>query len=364
MNQFSRVPLAPAPRRIAVALSALSLLAAGAVPAMADVRVSLVQGEQNVTVTRPGDGLQAAMAALLAGPTPAERARQIRTYIPPRTPLRSVSQTGGVATVDLGNRIVADSATEDVTARLSQVVGTATAVPGVTSVQVLIDGGVPLGLFPGVDVTVPLTARSLQVPSERPPAPSRVPATAPTNSTRQVQARLAQLGYLLPSQVDGRGGPATTTAIIAFQKWEGLQRDGVAGAATRARLARASRPTPVGPARRGRWTEVLLDRQLVLANDGGRVVRALHVSTGAAATPTPTGTYSVYSHITRWWSVPFREWLLWASPFVGGIAFHQLSEVPVYPASHGCVRLPEATARWLWDFVSVGTTVRVIARSR
>lgn len=350
-------------RTLVVAAASLAFLG-GAAPALAAVKVTFVQGEQNIQVDRPGDGLATAVRALFAGPTAGERAGQIRTYIRPGTPVRSVSQLGTVATIDLGSRFVAGSSADDVLARLSQVVGTTTSVPGVTSVQVLIEGGVPLGLFPGVNATVPLTQAALRTPDVTPPAPSVAPAPAATSGTRQIQVRLAALGYLLPNQVDGRAGPGTTAAIAAFQKWEGLGRDGVAGPATRARLARAARPTPRTRGGRGPRVEVLLDRQVALAIQDDVVVRALHVSTGKASTPTPAGSYRVYSHITKWWSVPFREWLLWASPFNGGIAFHQFPEVPYYAASHGCVRVPEANAKWLYDFLSVGVPVSVIARSR
>ena len=67
-------------------------------------------------------------------------------------------------------------------------------------------------------------------------------------------------------------------------------------------------------------------------------MRTIAVSTGKPSTPTPPGDYHVYAKIPRWWSTPFREWLPWALPFVGGIAFHEFADVPVYPASHGCVR--------------------------
>jgi hypothetical protein len=60
---------------------------------------------------------------------------------------------------------------------------------------------------------------------------------------------------------------------------------------------------------------------------------------------------------------PFREWLPWAVPFVGGIAFHQFNIVPTYAASHGCVRRPVAVARMTYDFAEIGMPVRVIARS-
>jgi lipoprotein-anchoring transpeptidase ErfK/SrfK len=352
-------------RRVAVVClvaAAAAIVLAG--PAAAATRVTFVQGEQNATVARPGDGLADAVAALMAGPTAAERTAQIRSYIPPRTQVRSVSQAGTVATIDLGSRFVAGTDSDALLARLSQVVATATAVPGVRSVRVLIQGGVPLGLFPGINATVPLTTRALRTPDVARPRPTPERRTPATRGTRGAQQRLADLGYLLPSGVDGQPGPATTTAVIAFQKWEGLQRDGVLGPATLARLRTATRPTARTRGGSGRRAEVLIDRQLVLAIRDNRVVRALHVSTGKPSTPTPVGSFSVYAQFPRWWSTPFREWLLWASPFVGGVAMHQFPDVPVYAASHGCVRVPEANARWLFRFISVGDPVRVLAASR
>ena len=61
--------------------------------------------------------------------------------------------------------------------------------------------------------------------------------------------------------------------------------------------------------------------------------------------------------------MPFQVWLPYASYFVGGIAFHEYPEVPVQPASHGCVRVTSFDAQWLFDFLSVGTPVRVLSRS-
>ena len=108
---------------------------------------------------------------------------------------------------------------------------------------------------------------------------------------------------------------------------------------------------------------MLLDRQVALAIENDKVVRVLHVSTGAPSTPTPPGTYRVYDRIPKWWSVPFREWLLWAVPFNGGIAFHELAEVPAYPASHGCVRDVYVNSKWMFDFSRVGMPVKVLTKS-
>ena len=81
-----------------------------------------------------------------------------------------------------------------------------------------------------------------------------------------------------------------------------------------------------------------LDRQVALLIKTTRSCEQSQVSSGKPSTPTPPGNYRVYAKIERWWSVPFREWLPWALPFVGGIAYHEFQEVPTFPASHGCVR--------------------------
>ena len=92
-------------------------------------------------------------------------------------------------------------------------------------------------------------------------------------------------------------------------------------------------------------------------------MRTIAVSSGKPSTPTPPGDYRVYAKIPRWWSVPFREWLPYALPFVGGIAFHEFADVPAYPASHGCVRQSATVAPWTYDFAYVGMPVKVIATS-
>jgi lipoprotein-anchoring transpeptidase ErfK/SrfK len=107
----------------------------------------------------------------------------------------------------------------------------------------------------------------------------------------------------------------------------------------------------------------LLDRQVALLIDDNKVLRTIAVSTGKPSTPTPPGNYRVYAKIRRWWSTPFREWLPYALPFVGGIAFHEFLDVPSYPASHGCVRQSVAVAHGTYAFAEVGMPVKVIARS-
>jgi peptidoglycan hydrolase-like protein with peptidoglycan-binding domain len=87
------------------------------------------------------------------------------------------------------------------------------------------------------------------------------------SSVTALQARLAALGYLAPAAVSGRMDEATCQAVLAFQGWEGLSRDGVVGPATRARLAAARRPE-AGPGQ-GPRIEINLTRQVALWFAGG-----------------------------------------------------------------------------------------------
>ncbi len=349
---------------LALAISLAAGVSAGAVDGAPTVKVFFGQGEQLVAVQRPGATVQDALTALVAGPSPAEQKKAFRSYVPAGTRVRSVTMDGATAVVDLGVAFLQGTATDTTLARLGQVVSTATAVPGVSAVLLRINGGTPLGLFPGIDATVPLTPEALATPN----VPSTPPAPAPSGSTtspatRALQEQLAALGYLLPAGVDGVAGPATQTAVTSFQKWQGLPRTGLADERTRSALATAERPSPIREGPAGRRIEVLIDRQLLLAIEDGQVVRAIDVSSGKPSTPTPIGSFKVYAKFPRWWSTPFREWLLWAAPFTGGIATHQYPVVPPVAASHGCVRITQSNARWVYDFVAVGTPVDVIARS-
>ena len=186
-----------------------------------------------------------------------------------------------------------------------------------------------------------------------------VRATMGGARTLEIQTQLARLGYLPAQAASGIGDDRTQEALIAFQGWEGLARTGKAGPATLARLAGASRPAPLPGS--GARIEVHLDRQVVLLVNGHTVERAIHVSTGAAATPTPRGAFRVYRKEQSSWSVPFKVWLPWASYFTGGIAFHGYPEVPAYPASHGCVRVPLVEAPTIFEFARLGVPVRVVS---
>ena len=331
---------------VGLACAASLVLAAPAAPADA-AQVWFVRDQTLVAVSRRAPTIAGAVRALLGGPTAPERARGLRSTVPPGTPLRGVTIERRVVTVDLGARFAVGRSERSLRLRVAQLVRTVSSVPGVAGVRVLVEGGVPLGLFPGLDL-------------RRPVKPAAIPEEKGLG-VREVQELLSGFGYLAPELISGSLDDATAVAVLELEKWLGLPRDGVLDAEVVRALERSIRPRPV-TLMPGRHVEVLLDRQLALLVDDGRVVRAVHISTGAGGA-TPVGSFRVFRKERLSWSIPFEVWMPWASYFVGGIALHEYPIVPVYPASHGCVRVNRYDAPFLYDFAPHGTPVVVLSSS-
>jgi len=328
-----------------VALVAALLLAL-ALPAGAgaSVNVWFLQNGKPVSVPRGGTSVRAAVQGLLGGPSAWDRGRGISTAVPSSTPLRSVTVQRRVVTVDLGGRFAAGRDAPALQARIGQLVRTLRGIRGVRAVKVLVDGGTPVGLFPGYDLRRPIT--TVVEPAQ--------PAQA---TTRYVQQELVDLGFMDRSGITGAVDMQTSTAVLGFQKWIGLPRDGSLTSEVVAALDRATRPEPK-LRKPGRRIEVQLRRQLALLIVDNRVVRTVHVSSGAYG-KTPSGSFRVYRKERYSWSVPFKVWLPWASYFTGGVAFHEFGSVPTYAASHGCIRVNHYDAQMLFGFAEMGTPVDV-----
>jgi lipoprotein-anchoring transpeptidase ErfK/SrfK len=98
-----------------------------------------------------------------------------------------------------------------------------------------------------------------------------------------------------------------------------------------------------------------------------------------AADLTPTGTYHIYSKQTNLslkgsdstgsWDDPVSYWMPFLSNQYGIYGFHDATwransdfgNIDPYSsnASHGCVELPLATAKWLYNWSQIGTTVTI-----
>ncbi len=171
-----------------------------------------------------------------------------------------------------------------------------------------------------------------------------------------LQRRLTALHYDVGG-VDGVFGPSTFHAVVAFQKVNGLARDGIVGPRTWAALDHPVVPKPKYT-HTGNSVEANLSKQVLYVARGGSVVRILDASSGKASTPTPTGNYTIQRRIDGWRQSSLG--LLWRpNYFYRGYAVHGATSVPAYPASHGCVRVPIPAMNRLWSIIGVGTPVHI-----
>lgn len=204
----------------------------------------------------------------------------------------------------------------------------------------------------------------------RAPAAAGKAAAAGTLSTAElgeVEARLAELGYWT-GPVDHRVDAITRQAVIAFQKVEGLRRDGRLDTRLLAALRRAAPPAPRETAI-GFHLEADLGRQILYAVDAeGKVNRILPISSGTGkpfrgpgfvtTAETPCGHLSVFRKLAGWHKSPLGE--MYDPLFlVGGIAIHGSPSVPTRPASHGCIRVPLFASPRLYREVPIDTPVLV-----
>jgi peptidoglycan hydrolase-like protein with peptidoglycan-binding domain len=183
-----------------------------------------------------------------------------------------------------------------------------------------------------------------------------------------LQQRLAALGYR-PGTADGYFSADTQSAVLAFEKREGLARDGIAGPEVQAALLapKGSGPRAGLPVPR---IEVDIARQMafVVLADGS--VTTLNVSTGSGLTYTdpttgardvaytPVGSFAVQREVDADVKAPLGT-LHRPMYFFQGWAVHGAASVPAYPASHGCVRVSDDDADWLFPHIPVGTAVVV-----
>ena len=183
--------------------------------------------------------------------------------------------------------------------------------------------------------------------------------------TKEAERRLAEMGYWTGA-VDGRFDPATRSALIAFQKWQGRA---ITGRLTLDELEAIRTSTPPQPKESGyAHIEVDVDRQVLLVVNDDSSVRVLPTSTGSgkeyldegepSVAYTPRGRFLVYNKVDGWEQGEFTS--AYYSNFIsGGVAIHGYPSVPNEPASHGCIRIPIFAAREVSKLMPLGTIVLV-----
>lgn len=194
-------------------------------------------------------------------------------------------------------------------------------------------------------------------------------------AVKRVQRRLHTLYYLDKSYVDGVLGEKTVEALTAFQQANGLPETGEADAQTQLRLFSADAVYKQLPYR----VEVSLDDQRVYVyelNDAGEYeqTHTFICSTGLGNS-TPRGIFLDGYPVNVWhYFKKFDCWARYSFEIEGNIMFHSviyssndtstLRESSLYglgnKASHGCIRLKVADAKWLFQHCKRGTLAIII----
>jgi lipoprotein-anchoring transpeptidase ErfK/SrfK len=113
-------------------------------------------------------------------------------------------------------------------------------------------------------------------------------------------------------------------------------------------------PKPSGPL----VLVVSINNQTVTVYDDGKQIAKSPISSGMNGHPTPTGIFSIleknrvhHSNLYGGAPMPFMQRVT-----NSGVAMHA-GDLPGYPASHGCIRLPSSFARSLFGITDIGARV-------
>jgi peptidoglycan hydrolase-like protein with peptidoglycan-binding domain len=179
---------------------------------------------------------------------------------------------------------------------------------------------------------------------------------------RAIQDRLTKLGYWM-GPIDGRTGSLMSQAVMAFQKYMGLARTGVADQPTVDALTVAV--PAVARTTGGSMVEIDKARQIIFVVRDGKTVAVFNSSTGTNVpfrervaggriatgnAVTPVGRFTITRELPNGWRTSDLGQLWRPKYFTStGIAVHGATSVPAYPASHGCARVSVPAMNFIWD---------------
>jgi lipoprotein-anchoring transpeptidase ErfK/SrfK len=105
----------------------------------------------------------------------------------------------------------------------------------------------------------------------------------------------------------------------------------------------------------GKHVEADISRQVLVLADNGKPLATYPTSSGAPATPTVLGHYRFYLKA----SGTNAKGMYMSNYFIRGYAIHGYPSVPTYNASHGCLRVPNADAVAIFNWIRIGDPIWV-----
>jgi hypothetical protein len=172
-------------------------------------------------------------------------------------------------------------------------------------------------------------------------------------AVRLLQTRLAALGYVVGQR--GLFDDRTARAVLAFRKVTGMARITNASSEVFKALAKGKGRFKLRHPEHGKHVEADLSRQVIALASGGKVERIYAISSGKPSTPTIIGSFRVYTKSPGY----NAKGMYFSNYFIRGFAIHGYAEVPVFAASHGCLRVPIPDAISIYNWLRIGNIVDV-----
>ena len=172
-------------------------------------------------------------------------------------------------------------------------------------------------------------------------------------AVRLLQQRLAAKGYVVGQR--GLFDDRTARAVLAFRKVAGMARTTAADTGLFKAVLAGKGTFKVRHPEHGKHVEADLSRQVIALIQGSRVERIYPASSGKPSTPTIQGSFRVYSKLPGF----NAKGMYYSNFFIRGFAIHGYAEVPVFAASHGCLRIPNPDAISVFRWIKIGDIVDV-----
>jgi len=197
---------------------------------------------------------------------------------------------------------------------------------------------------------------SLQLPTQTLPPPTQEPTATTAPPTATLEPTATSDSQAEPTDIPTETSTPSGELVLEIVEDTPIPTAGPTDAAPK------PQDPPVGNG--VRWIEVNLTQQRVYAWEGDVLINSFIVSTGTWATPTVTGTFSIWNK-TRIQTMSGPGYSLPNVPFVmyfykdygfHGTYWHNNFGTPM---SHGCVNLTIPDSEWLYNWASYGTTVKV-----
>jgi hypothetical protein len=147
----------------------------------------------------------------------------------------------------------------------------------------------------------------------------------------------------------------TGRAVMAFRKVNSMARLFTANRAVFQKVLAGKGAFRLRHPAAGKHAEFDWSRQVLALAEAGKVVAVYHASSGKPSTPTVFGTFRFYSKQPG----TNAKGMFDSSFFIRGYAVHGYPDVPTYPASHGCIRVPNPDAPTIFGWVEIGDRIDV-----